>query len=63
MRLRADRRAERRSEALSRNAAWQGLSIKEQIQALHVRPGASEKQLGRLYRQQAKLKGGVNVTP
>lgn len=49
MRLRADRRDERRREAQERNAAWTALPTVAKIQSLHTRPGNSTKQLDKLY--------------
>ena len=43
-RLRADRREERRSEAISRNAAWAKLSRQQKINSLKLRRGASTRQ-------------------
>ena len=44
MRLRADRREERKREADSRNEAWRQLSRREQLESLNNRPGKSAKQ-------------------
>ena len=48
MRLRADRRDERRREALLRNQAWQGLSATEKLERLKQRPGQSKRQRTKL---------------
>ena len=48
MRLRADRRDERRSEATERNAAWQALSTKDKLHVLARRPGNSKRQVRKL---------------
>ena len=48
MRLRADRRDERRREALLRNQAWQGLSATEKLVRLKQRPGQSKRQRTKL---------------
>ena len=48
MRLRADRREERRREALLRNEAWQALSTADKLKSLSGRPGASKRQHQRL---------------
>jgi hypothetical protein len=48
MKLRADRRDERRSEASVRNEAWRKLNREEQIASLKERPGKSLKQLKKL---------------
>jgi len=51
MKLRADRRDERRSEALQRNEAWGALSIAEKLRRIAERPGNAERQRMKLCKQ------------
>jgi hypothetical protein len=48
MRLRADRRVERREEAVERNSAWAALSAADKIKSLEARRGESKRQLAKL---------------
>jgi hypothetical protein len=48
MKLRNDRREERRAEALERNKAWGLLSKDQQIQSLKSRRGESKRQMKKL---------------
>jgi hypothetical protein len=52
MKLRADRREERRSDALLRNEAWRSLSTQEKLESLKQRPGNSKRQMGKLLPKQ-----------
>lgn len=47
MRLRADRREERRREATERQQNWQLLSVSEKLKALAARPGLSARQVAK----------------
>jgi hypothetical protein len=48
MRLRADRREERRKEAEERNQKWAQLTTSEKILSLSRRPGQSKRQMKKL---------------
>ena len=45
---RNDRKAERRAEAETRNAAWAKLTLQQQLDALKKRPGNSARQVARI---------------
>lgn len=54
MRLRNDRREERRREAQERVAGWVALSTPDKIKELQARRGASKRQLKKLLELAAK---------